>query len=213
MKSSDIIFAQFRQYFGINVNYMLLYRQKIQVSAIYNLKLDFASSGGHHRQKIFFSERVTNSMKPKRLLALLMAVVTVVSVFTISASAANTEDTYYTYSWKSNSRYDYTPTRKKMNATPVYLKTQEYTLPYNGYYAKTLYGTSSQSANLSASASEYWINNYTAYVIRANGTSVSQIGKYVRIRGHYSDTTYSWGDCKIAWSPDTTNASNYTYLN
>lgn len=109
-------------------------------------------------------------MKPKRLLALLMAVVTVVSVFTISASAANTEDTYYTYSWKSNSRYDYTPTRKKMNATPVYLKTQEYTLPYNGYYAKTLYGTSSQSANLSASASEYWINNYTAYVIRANGT-------------------------------------------
>lgn len=77
-------------------------------------------------------------MKPKRLLALLMAVVTVVSVFTISASAANTEDTYYTYSWKSNSRYDYTPTRKKMNATPVYLKTQEYTLPYNGYYAKTL---------------------------------------------------------------------------
>jgi len=47
-------------------------------------------------------------MKPKRLLALLMAVVTVVSVFTISASAANTEDTYYTYSWKSNSRYDYT---------------------------------------------------------------------------------------------------------
>lgn len=213
MKYSDIIFAQFRQYFGINVNYMLLYRQKIQVSAIYNLKLDFASSGGHHRQKIFFSERVTNSMKPKRLLALLMAVVTVVSVFTISASAANTEDTYYTYSWKSNSRYDYTPTRKKMNATPVYLKTQEYTLPYNGYYAKTLYGTSSQSANLSASASEYWINNYTAYVIRANGTSVSQIGKYVRIRGHYSDTTYSWGDCKIAWSPDTTNASNYTYLN
>ena len=213
MKSSDIIFAQFRQYFGTNVNYMLLYRQKIQVSAIYNLKLDFASSGGHHRQKIFFSERVTNSMKPKRLLALLMAVVTVVSVFTISASAANTEDTYYTYSWKRNSRYDYTPTRKKMNATPVYLKTQEYTLPYNGYYAKTLYGTSSQSANLSASASEYWINNYTAYVIRANGTSVSQIGKYVRIRGHYSDTTYSWGDCKIAWSPDTTNASNYTYLN
>ena len=152
-------------------------------------------------------------MKPKRLLALLMAVVTVVSVFTISASAANTEDTYYTYSWKSNSRYDYTPTRKKMNATPVYLKTQEYTLPYNGYYAKTLYGTGSQSANRSASASEYWINNYTAYVIRANGTSVSQTGKYVRIRCHYSDTTYSWGDCQIAWSPDTTNASNYTYLN
>ena len=213
MKYSDIIFAQFRQYFGINVNYMLLYRQKIQISALYNLKLDFASSGGHHRQKIFFSERVTNSMKPKKLLALLMAVVTVVSVFTISASAANTEDTYYTYSWKSNSRYDYTPTRKKTNATPVYLKTQEYTLPYNGYYAKTLYGTGSQSANLSASASEYWINNYTAYVIRANGTSVSQTGKYVRIRGHYSDTTYSWGDCQIAWSPDTTNASNYTYLN
>lgn len=192
---------------------MLLYRQKIQVSAIYNLKLDFASCGGHHRQKIFFSERVTNSMKPKRLLALLMAVVTVVSVFTISASAANTEDTYYTYTWNNYSRYDYTPTRNKTNATPVYIKTQEYTLPYNGYYARTLYGTTANNATKFASASEYWINNYTAYVIRANGTSVSQIKKYVRIRGHYSDTTYSWGDCKIAWSPDTTNASNYTYLN
>lgn len=56
MKYSDIIFAQFRQYFGINVNYMLLYRQKIQVSAIYNLKLDFASSGGHHRQKYFLAK-------------------------------------------------------------------------------------------------------------------------------------------------------------
>lgn len=213
MKYSDIIFAQFRQYFSTNADYVLLYRQKIQISALYNLKLDFASSGGHHRQKIFFSERVTNSMKPKRLLALLMAVVAVVSVFTISASAANTEDTYYTYSWKSNSRYDYTPTRNKTNATPVYIKTQEYTLPYNGYYARTLYGTTADNATKFASASEYWINNYTAYVIRANGTSVSQIKKYVRIRGHYSDTTYSWGDCKIAWSPDTTNASNYTYLN
>lgn len=75
------------------------------------------------------------------------------------------------------------------------------------------YGTTANNATKFASASEYWINNYTAYVIRANGTSVSQIKKYVRIRGHYSDTTYSWGDCKIAWSPDTTNASNYTYLN
>ena len=56
MKYSDIIFAQFRQYFGINVNYMLLYGQKIQASAIYNLKLDFASSGGHHRQKYFLAK-------------------------------------------------------------------------------------------------------------------------------------------------------------
>lgn len=56
MKSSDIIFAQFRQYFGININYMLLYRQKIQASAIYSLKLDFASSGGHHRQKYFLAK-------------------------------------------------------------------------------------------------------------------------------------------------------------
>ena len=51
-----------------------------------------------------------------------MAVVTVVSVFTISASAANTEDTYYTYTWNNYSRYDYTPTRNKTNATPVYIK-------------------------------------------------------------------------------------------
>lgn len=56
MKSSDIIFAQFRQYFGTNVNYMLLYRQKIQVSAIYSLKLDFTNSGGHHRQKYFLAK-------------------------------------------------------------------------------------------------------------------------------------------------------------
>lgn len=213
MKYSDIIFAQFRQYFGINVNYVLLYRQKIWVSALYSLKLDFASSGGHHRQKIFFSERVTNSMKPKRLLALLMAVVAVVSVFTISASAANTKDTYYTYAWQNNSRYDYTPARPKEDATPVYIKTQEYTLPYNGFYAATKYGTTKDTAILDASASEYWINDYVAYIIRSNAVKGSIAGRYARIRGHYSDTTYSWGDCKIAWSPDTLNASNYPSLN
>lgn len=192
---------------------MLLYRQKIQVSAIYNLKLDFASSGGHHRQKIFFSERVTNSMKPKRLLALLMAVVTVVSVFTISASAANTDDTYYIYNWTSSSRYDCTGARKKDNTSPVYIKTQEYTLPYNGYYARTLYGTKMDNATNFASAHEYWINDYVAYVIRADGTKVSQSGKFVRIRGHYDDATYSWGNCQIAWSPDTQNYNSYPVLN
>lgn len=56
MKHSDIIFAQFRQYFGTNADYVLLYRQKIQASAIYSLKLDFASSGGHHRQKYFLAK-------------------------------------------------------------------------------------------------------------------------------------------------------------
>lgn len=25
--------------------------------------------------------------------------------------------------------------------------------------------------------------------------------------------TYSWGDCRIAWSPDTANAYNYSSLN
>lgn len=152
-------------------------------------------------------------MKIKKKLALCLAAIMMVSALAIPASAANTTDSYYTYEWSSTNRYDYTPTRHKDNSTPVYIKTQEYTLPYGGYYAGTYYGTTSSNATNKASAAEYWIGNYTPYTIRANGTSVSQAGKYVRIRGHYQDTTYSWGDCQIAWSPDTANASNYTSLN
>ena len=151
-------------------------------------------------------------MKIKRLLAVCLAAIMMVSALAIPASAANSSDTYYTYQWSdSTSRYDYTPARLKEDNSYVYIKTQEYTLPYNGYYAATQYRYPNGSTFYSASASEYKINSYTAYVIRPTGTSVTQSGKYVRIRGHYSDTTYSWGDCQIAWSPDT--VGSYTYLN
>ncbi len=69
------------------------------------------------------------------------------------------------------------------------------------------------NATKKASASEYLINDYNSYVIRANGTNVTQSGKYVRIRGHYSDTTYSWGNAQIAWSPDTAPQSGLISLN
>lgn len=153
-------------------------------------------------------------MKTKSFLATCLATLAIASVMVIPASAANTSDTPHKYQWSNTtSRYDYTPARHKENATPVYIKTQAYTLPYGGYYAGTYYGTSTTNAYNRASASEYWIGNYTAYTIRANGTSIPQAGKYVRIRGHYADTTYTWGDCTIAWSPDTTNPANYTSLN
>lgn len=149
-------------------------------------------------------------MKVKKTLALLLAAIMMVSALAIPASAANTTDTYYTYQWSdSTSRYDYTPARAKEDSSYVYIKTQEYTLPYNGFYAATQY--KSGSTFYAASAGEYRINDYVARTIRPNGTGVSQVGKYVRIRGHYSDRTYTWGDCQIAWSPDTTGS--YPTLN
>lgn len=149
-------------------------------------------------------------MKAKRTLALLLAAIMMVSVLAIPASAANSSDTDHTYRWSdSTSRYDYTPGRPKEDSSFVYIKTEKGTLPYNGYYAATQY--KSGSTFYAASAGEYLINDYWAYTIRPNGTTVSQVGKYVRIRGHYSDRTYTWGDCKIVWSPDT--VGTYPTLN
>ena len=152
-------------------------------------------------------------MKTKRILAVFFTALSLVSVMSLSASAANTGDTYYTYSWTSNSRYDYTPTRYKYDTSFVYLRAVSDTLPVGGFYASTFYGTSSSTATKKASASEYIVNNYNGYTIRPNGTSVSQKNKYVRIRGHYTNTNYSWGNATIAWSPDTYNQGAYSTLN
>lgn len=152
-------------------------------------------------------------MKFKKSVSLLFAAIFVISCFSICASAANTSDSVYTYTWNSNSRYDYTNARKKSNATPTYVKAVYDTLPYNGFYASTYYGTGIYTATKKASASEYLINDYISYVIKPNGTSVTMSRKYVRIRGHYSDTTYSWGNAQIAWSPDTAPQSGLVYLN
>ena len=138
-----------------------------------------------------------------------------VSVLVIPVSAANTSDTKYKYEWTSSARYDYTPPRKKTNSTPVYIKTVEYTLPYGGYYVRTFYGPTSTNASSPASLEEYWIGNYTAYTIRSNAASkdTEWDNTYIRIRGHYTETAYSWGDCTTLWSPDTANASQYVSLN
>ncbi len=152
-------------------------------------------------------------MLKKRIFAIISSVVIASSMLAVSASAANTGDTYYTYSWSNGNRYDYTPARYKYDNTPVYLCATDGSLPYGGFYASTYYGTSSSSATNKASAFEYLVNDYNGRTIRANGTSVSQKNKWVRIRGHYKNTTYSWGDCRIAWSPDTANAYNYSSLN
>lgn len=152
-------------------------------------------------------------MRAKRIIATILAALSIASVSSLSASAANTADTYYTYTW-STSRYDFTPTRQKTNNTPVYLCAINNSLPYQGFYASTFYAFNSYTtASNKASASEYLVNDYNGHTIRANGTSVAQKGKYVRIRGHYACTTYSYGDCTIAWSPDTANASSYSSLN
>ena len=153
--------------------------------------------------------------KMKKVLAVMVVAATMATgMCSITASAGNTTDTEFKFEWSnSGGRFDYTPYRYKEDNTYVYIKTVANTLPYNGYYAKTLYRNSGSNISYSASASEYRINNYTAYTIRSDAVLGSMTGKYVRIRGHYKDTTYSWGDVTILWSPDTANQSNYPTLN
>ncbi len=152
-------------------------------------------------------------MIKRKIIAIISSVIIASSMLAVSASAANTQDTYYTYTWSNGARYDYTNARYKYDTTPVYLCTINSSLPAGGFYASTFYGTSSSSATNKASAGEYLINDYWGHTIKPNGTSVSQKNKWVRIRGHYSNTNYSWGDCTIAWSPDTAGAYNYSSLN
>lgn len=169
----------------------------------------------------------------KRILALLCAVVMCLSVFAVSASAAprddgpgtavplydgpGTQDSYYTYKWSdSTSRYDYCNARTKYSTYPIYVRTEYSTLPYNGYYVKPYYGTTDSSAKANpATWTEYKINDYLAHTVNPAKDIVSPvnlINKYVCLRGHYTNTTYSWGDCKIAWSPDTnTNTGETLY--
>ena len=151
----------------------------------------------------------------KKIAACVVAVTSLaVGVGSLNVSAANTTDATFTFEWSNDtSRYDYTGWRLKSDSTYVYMKTVENTLPYNGFYVRTQYRYPGETVAYSASASQYLVNDYVAYVIRPNGTTVSQINKYVRIRGYYSDTTYTWGDATIKWSPDTANQNNYVRLN
>lgn len=154
-------------------------------------------------------------MKKIHFLPTIAVLAVAVSLMAVPA-AADTQDKYYTYEWSdSTSRIDYTEAYKKDDSTAVYIKTVSYTLPYNGYYVKTYYGSSKNAATSPASKGEYYLNDYIAHIIKSNNvaTGTSMAGKYVRIRGRYSDRTYSWGNCKIAWSPDTANESRYASLN
>lgn len=146
----------------------------------------------------------------RKIISITFALVSLLSCLGLSASAANTTDTYYTYSWSGyNDRYAYTNARVKSNNSGVYVHVVDNSLPYNGFYASTFYGVSSNGATKKGSSSEYRINDYNHYVIRSGNIK----SMYVRIRGHYKDTTYSWGNCTIAWSPDTASQSGLIYLN
>lgn len=152
-------------------------------------------------------------MKIKKIVAMLLVTISLVSTFAMSASAANTTDEYLTFSWTSSDRYDYTSWRTKEDTTRTYIKTQASTLPYNGYYVQTEYKYLTFWTK-DASASSYLINDYVAYTISADSVGDSNMsGKTIRIVGNYKDTTYTWGDVTIAWSPDTSNQSAYTVLN
>lgn len=152
-------------------------------------------------------------MKIKKTLAILLAALSIASVSSLSASAANTVDSHYTYTWSGNQRYDYTPARQKADSSPVYICAINNSLPASGFYAGTYYNNSESLSKKRASKGEYLVNDYAGHTIKSNAVSFSLKGKYVRIRGHYSNTNYSWGDCTIAWSPDTYNASGYSSLN
>ena len=153
-------------------------------------------------------------MKLKRMVATILVAISMVSSLCIPASAINSDDTSHYYYWSNSvGRYKYTDARKKEDISGVYMHVTNNSLPSGGFYAATFYGSKSTNVTSWASASEYLVNNYKHYVIKSNGTSVSMKNKYVRIRGHYKDTTYSWGDCTIVWSPDTTSQSGLVYLN
>ena len=147
--------------------------------------------------------------KSKRLLALCLACMLMLSAMAIPASAADTQDEYLTLNMY---RTDYTRMRQKGNNTAIYIKNQEYTLPYNGYYVQTQYGATQTAGNIyAASYGPYRFNTYSPRVIRSNATSKNLTGYWVRIRGDYKDTTYDGGWVEIAWSPDT--AGSYPSLN
>ena len=145
-----------------------------------------------------------------------MACILLLSAMALPASAANTTDTQYLYEWSdSTSRYDYTPERVKQDDSPIYIKTVYETLPHGGYYAMAMYKMTPTEAvtRYQASRGEYLINDYAAYIINTDNVSQNLTGKFALIRGHYKNTTYTWGDCTILWSPDTANASAYPSLN
>lgn len=154
-------------------------------------------------------------MKKFQLIPAAAALTMAVSLMAVPASAANTSDIEYKYKWTSSSRVDYTDPAQKEDSTAVYIKNIPYTLPYNGYYVKTYYGSSENTVTSPASKTEYYLNDYIAHIIKSNNvaTGTNMAGKYVRIRGIYTDKTYSWGDCTIYWSPDTANESRYASLN
>lgn len=151
-------------------------------------------------------------MKVKRFMLVCLVVAMLVSALTVPASAANTQDTYYLYQWEGSKQVDFTPGRVKQDSSPTYIKASYETLPIGGFWAGTYYGSSEDTATSNqASASDYLIDDYLAYTIRANAARESVVNKYVAIRGRYS--AYSWGNCTVAWSPDTANPSAYPSLN
>jgi hypothetical protein len=152
-------------------------------------------------------------MKAKKAIMLIFTLAILISTLAVPASAANSNDTTYTYNWSGYQRYDYTPARYKTDNTYVYIKNQYGTLPLNGYYVSTFYGTSSTAVTNKASADQYLLNDYSSHTIRPTGTYVPQANKYVKIRGYYPLSSYSWGNSTIAWSPDTSNQWNYPSLN
>lgn len=146
-------------------------------------------------------------MKVKRLAIATLAMAMLISVFAIPASASNSADTYYTYEWSDKtSRFDYTPSREKYNITPIYIKNQQGTLPYGGYYIRSMYGPTSSNVNQYGSTSKY-LNDCDGHKIANNLGTLSSMS-FARIQGNYKNTTYTWGNTKIAWSPDTEDVTN-----
>ena len=152
-------------------------------------------------------------MKLKKIISLAACTIVFASCMCINVSAANTSDTQTQYVWSSSKKYDYTNARVKSDNSVVYLHPINESLPYNGFYAGTYYGTGKNNAKNKASKSEYHVGGYSNYVIRSDAATTSLKSMYVRIRGHYKDTTYSYGDCTILWSPDIKYQSGLVYLN
>ncbi len=141
--------------------------------------------------------------KCKRILALVLTLVTMVSVMSVTAFAANTKDTGFTdFELKTSEWYYCITPRDKTNTTPVYL-----------YYTKGIYNAVRVRAfgQTSYSGSRIdctWYNGkYVSYVTCTKDTKYS-------IRSKIYEDGYRWASLgfwsqypdKITgvWSPDST---------
>ena len=148
--------------------------------------------------------------KSKRRIALVLAVMMMFSVVSMSASAANTDDVYFWFTFGSNGK-DNNNFERKTNTTPPYIKLNN--ICSGGFdvfvdgansakpAAIFIYGRTSGKPHISKAGKEYFVpNTFT----KSNLTSYARLGGY---KANGSPVT-SYG----YWSPDSIQTGGIVYL-